>query len=434
MAENIKLITQKEAGSAINVTEWKNYFSSPEADFKTYESINSLRHAVEDQRDWIKTKELAQQEIKNVPEDIIPKIFARFEPYLNNLPGGHSKNHAYRDLINSVLISQDPWVRNLDDVEKFIGMLGGTFHDIGNSVSGRYEETKNFSGHAERGAYLFGELTKDLLPSNLLKLTQFAIAAHTNYLKDIPIPPKMVNGEEKAIIKKPYNQTMDEQNNKAGVWLTQWADRLDAQGVQMFVRHAITKAEPTEDYDASEGFHKIKEDDIKDFVHHLNPVLRNQDFAGGRTVLEHITMFKNSALNKSVYSQHDTPYFTEELVRPSAIEQEKFIQKVLKETPVMTDEQIDKNFETFYALCKQVDAGSNIETVIELFKRKFPYLSREQRIHWANGFTVLPGLYNQMLLRTEKKLYEANNNQNQSGIFKEAGKLALQKLEDLKNN
>jgi hypothetical protein len=85
-------------------------------------------------------------------------------------------------------------------------------------------------------------------------------------------------------------------------------------------------------------------------------------------------------------------------------------------------------------MCRRVDAGSNMENVVELFKKKFPYLSKEQRSHWANGFVVLPELYNQMLLRTEKKLYEANNNQDQNGIFKEAGKLALNKLEDLKRS
>ena len=265
MAENLGQISPKEGKSPTNVTEWKNYFSSPENDLKVYEDINSLKKDVEDPKDWIKTKELARQEIKNVPEDIIPKIFAGFEPYLENLPGGHSKNHAYRDLTNSVLIGQDPWVRNLDEVEKFIGVLGGTFHDIGNSVSGRYEETKNFSGHAERGAFLFGELTKDLLPPNLLKLTKFAIAAHTNYRQDMPPIKKTINGEEKTVIKKPYNQTLDEQNNKAGVWLTQWADRLDAQGVQFFVRNAVASAEPKEDYSSSVGFSPKKENEEEDF-------------------------------------------------------------------------------------------------------------------------------------------------------------------------
>jgi len=431
MAENLVQISPKEGKSPTNVTEWKNYFSSSENDLKVYENINSLREEVENPNGWIKTKELAKQEVKDIPEDIIPKIFAGFEPYLENLPGGHSKNHAYRDLISSVLICQDPWVRSLDDVEKFIGIMGGTFHDIGNSVSGRYEETKNFAGHAERGAYLFGELTKDLLPPNLLKLTKFAIAAHTNYKQDIPIK-KTVNGGKKTIIKKPYNQTLDEQNNKAGVWLTQWADRLDAQGVQFFVRNAVASAETKEDYSSSTGFNPKKENEEEDFKHHFNPVLRTDNFIGGMDILEHMTLFRNSALNKTVYSEHDTPYFTNELVRPNAIEQEKFIQKVLEETPVMTDEQMDKNFETFYAMCRKVDAGSNIETVIELFRKKFPYLSREQKSHWANGFAVLPELYNQMLLRTEKKLYEANNNQ--SGIFKEAGNLAIKILEDLKRN
>lgn len=432
MAENAGQTPQKDVEIfPTNVVEWRNYLSSPETDSQVYENINSLRQGVESQESWIRTKELAKQEIKNVPEDIVPKLFEKFEPYLKTLPGGHSKNHVYRDFINSLIINQDPWVNNLDDVEKFVGIIGGTFHDIGNSVVGRYEETKRFAGHAETGAFLFGEIAKDLLPPNLLKLSQFSIAAHTHYVKDIEIK-KIVNGKEKTVTKKPYNDTLDEQHNKAGIWLSQWADRLDAQGVQAFIRHSIIKAEPTEDYDPSQGFHQIKENEIEDFTYHLSPTMRTENFTGGRNALEHITIYRNSALGKSVYSQHDAPYFTNELVRPNAKEQEEFIEEVLKETPVLTNEQINKGFETFYAMCRRVDRGSNIETVIDLFKRKFPSLSKDQLSHWTNGFSVLPGLYDQMLLRMGNKLQEANSNQNQSGIFKEAVKFAFQKLEDLK--
>ena len=434
MSENVgKQLPQKDLeGYPKNVTEWKNYLSAPETDFHVYENINLLREGVESPENWTKTKELAKKELESVPQTIIPQLFERLKPYLEELPGGHSKNHVYRDFINSLAINQDPWVKSLDDVEKFIGIMGGTFHDIGNSVVNRYEETKRFAGHAEAGAFLFGDIAKDLLSPNLLKLSQFAIAAHTHYAKDIPIPPKKVNGEEKTIVKKPYDDTLSNDGNKAGIWLSQWADRLDAQGVQAFIRHSITKAEPTEDYDPSQGFHQIKENEIKDFTYHLSPTMRTENFTGGRNTLEHITMYRNSALGKSVYSQHDTPYFTNELVRPNAEEQDEFVKEVLRETPILQDEEINKGLETFYAMCRRVDRGNNIETVIDLFKRKFTSLPKDQLSHWVNGFSVLPKLYDQMLSRIEIKLRDANNDRSQSGVFKEAGKLATQKLEELK--
>jgi hypothetical protein len=436
MAENVdeQALKQTREISPKNVIEWKNYLSSPENDLLIFNNVNSLRQDVESQGGWIKTKDLAKQEMKNIPEDIVPKLFERLKPYLETLPGAHSINHIYRDLINSININQDPWVKNLDDVEKLVGIMGGTFHDIGNSVVGRYEDAKRFAGHAETGAFLFGKIAGDLLPPNILKLSQFAIAAHTNYTKEIEIK-KTVNGEEKNIVKKTYDDTLDEQGNKAGVWLTRWADRLDAQGVQIFVRSAVAKAEPTEDYD-TEGFHKIHEDELQDFKHHFSPIMRTENFSQhGRNVLEHISMFRNTALlekSTSVHSQHDTDYFTNELVRPSAEEQIEFISKVLKETPILPDDEIKKGFDVFYDMCRWIDNGSNIEQAIDLFKSKFPSLSKEEQSHWANGFLVLPKLYSQTLSRIDLKLNEANNDQNRSEIFKEAGKFALQKLEDLK--
>lgn len=410
-----------------NVTEWRNYLSSPETDLAVYENINSLRQTVEKSEDWIRIKELAKQEIEKVPADIVPQLFERLEPYLNAMPGGHSKRHAERDFINSLLINQDPWVQKLDEVEKFVGIMGGTFHDIGNSVIGRYEEAKRFAGYAETGAFLFGEIAKDLLPPNLLKLSQFAITAHTHYTKDIKVAR-----EGKEVIKKPYDDTLDKNGNKAGIWLARWADRLDAQGVQMLIRHAISKAEPTEDYDQEGYFHQIKETEMKDFMHHFTPAMRTENFTDGRDVLGHITMFRNSALKKSIYSEHDTPYFTNELVKPNAKEQEEFIGEVLKETPTLSEEEINRGLDTFYEMCRLVDKGSNIEVVIELFKKKFPSLPKDQLSHWANGFSVLPRLYYQMLSRMENKLKESKDDQGQSGIFKEASKFALQKLESLK--
>ncbi len=268
--------------SPSNVKEWRTYFAVPEKDLAVFLNIASLREGVEKPEDWAKTKELAKRELESVPNDIIPQIFERLNPCMEVLPAGHSKRHLYRDFITSMILFQDPWVQNLDEAEKFIGAMAGTFHDIGNSAVNRYEEQERFAGHAEAGAFLFGETVKDLIPPNLLKLVQFAIAAHTHYTKDINVS-RDVNGEQVSIVKKPYDDTLDKDNNKAGIWLARWADRLDVQGVQAFVRHILTKAEPTEHYD-QEGFHAIIEDEEKDFRHHLTPSLRAKDFTNGRNV------------------------------------------------------------------------------------------------------------------------------------------------------
>lgn len=417
--------------SPSNVKEWRTYFASPEKDLAVFKSIASLREGIEKPEDWAKTKELAKKELETVPDDIIPKIFEKLNLYMEVLPAGHSKRHLYRDFITSMILLQDPWVKNLDEVEKFVGVMAGTFHDIGNSVVNRYEETKRFAGHAETGAFLFGEVVKDLLPQSpsLMKLVQFAIAAHTHYTRDIEVK-RVVNGGEITVIKKPYDDTLDKDNNKAGIWLARWADRLDVQGVQAFVRHAITKAEPTEDYD-QEGFHQIEKGEIEDFRHHLAPTMRTENFAGGRNTLEHITMFRDSALGTSVYSKHDTPFFTEELVMPNADEQKEFIDKVVSSTGVSTKEQREKNFNIFYDMCRLVDGGSNIEEVIELFKRKFEFMSDEQLSHWANGFTILPQLYNRVLARMTRQL-EASRKLDTGKMFKDAIPLAFEKLEELK--
>lgn len=428
-----KITTKRGEKFPTNVNEWKNYLSSPRVDFHVYENINSLRQDIENQAGWIQAKDLAKQELKNVPETIIPQLFERLKPYLEAMPGAHSKNHVYRDFINSLVINQDPWVKKLDEVEKFIGIVGGSFHDIGNSVIGRYEDNKRFAGHAETGAFLFGKIAGDILPPNLLKLSQIAIAAHTHYIKDIEIK-RIINGEEKVVVKKPYNDTLDEQNNKAGLWLTQWADRLDIQGVQGFIRHAIAKAEPTEDW-GPEGFHKIKEDELDDFLYHFTPIMRTENFSHGRNVLEHISMYRDTALLKnptSPYSKHDTNYFTEELIRPSADEQIEFIEEVLRDTPILSANNIEKGLEIFYSMCRLIDDGSNIEKVIDLFKRKFSSLPKDQLSHWANGFSLLPKLYSQLLSRMEDKLQKANGDQSQISIFKVANRLAFQQLEELK--
>src|SRR3989344_936796 len=307
-----------------NLQEYKQFFSSPESDLMAFQSVEKLRRDVESLGDWKKTKELAEQEITGLPQDIMQRLFDRSSIFINNLPAGHSRGHFERDLISSIIFQQDPYVGSLDAVERLVGILGGTFHDIGNSVVNRYEETKRFCSHAEVSAYLFGEIAKDIVPENLMKLAQFSIAGHTHYLKEIPVEID-INGEKTKVVKKPYNVDLTD-GNKAGVWLTQWADRLDAQGFIMFVRDSLTKVKPIEGYASDQGFYHVSKNEDEDFRHHFSPKLRSdqdrqreQDGSNARNILEHINMFADTGRDRStsVYSQHDSDFYSNNLIAPS---------------------------------------------------------------------------------------------------------------------
>ncbi len=142
-------------------------------------------------------------------------------------------------------------------------------------------------------------------------------------------------------------------------------------------------------------------------------------------------MFRDSALGTSVYSKHDTHFFTKKLVVPNADEQKEFINKVLSPTEILTKEQIEKNFNIFYGVCRLVDGGSNIENVIGLLKRKFQAMPDTELSHWANGFEILPKLYGKVLERMAGQLKESRK-LNTSAMFRAAIPLAFKKLKELK--
>lgn len=419
--------------------DYKKYLEG-EGDRKTYYWAESLRSEVESLPRWISTKEKAEREMIDIPSDIIPKIFERLDPYVDLIPVGHSQGHVYRDFISSMVNLRDPELKNVDDVEKMVGILAGTFHDIGNSVVNRYEETKRFSGHAEVGAYLFGDLASDLIPPNILKLIQYAIAAHTHYTNEMSITKKE-NDKEETLLKRPYQDEVID-GNRIGVWLARGADRVDAQGVQMVARHIMVKAQPTEDYDPSSGFHKVKEDELEDFKHQFSPVLRTDGYRLAlsdenktKNVLEHMKMYRDSALQKTIYSQNDSNYFTENLIAPAAGEQMEFVEAVLEETEVLDKKDIESAFEDFYALCRVIEPGKDIDDVIGLLKNKFAILSDKEKSHWANGFKLMPAIYQRWFTRINDKLSEelsSDLSEKTKEVLENGNKLAKEKLQNFK--
>ncbi|MCL5019076.1 MAG: HD domain-containing protein [Patescibacteria group bacterium] len=430
----------EKTGRKLQTPEYyRNYFQG-EGDKKTFFWGESLRNGVEPLHKWIEVKEEAKRELQELPSDVIPKILGELGPYMELMPTGHSKGHANRDFISSMIALKDPEIEKMDDVEKIVGVLAGTFHDIGNSVVNRYEEPKRFAGHAEVGAYLFGELSKDLIPPNLLKLTQYAIAAHTHYIKDIVVTKREEDSDE-TLVKRPYeDDVMD--GNRMGIWLARMTDRVDAQGVQMVVRHSLVKSQPTEDYDPSLGFHKVKDDEKDDFRHQFSPQLRTDEYRNTlpadqktRDILEHMQMFRDSALNKTVYSKNDSVYFTNTLIIPAAEEQNEFVDAVVSQTDELSQEQIEKAFDKFYSICKITEPGQDVDYTIGLLKQKFALLSPLERSHWANGYKVLPTIYHRWYQRIEEKLSEDFSNDLEPKtrqVLENGNRLAQEKLKDFK--
>lgn len=424
-----------------NLQEYRQFFSSSENDLAVFNSVDRLRKDVENLENWRETKKLAQQEIAGLPQYIMSVLINRFSIFADNLPAGHSRGHFERDLISSIIFQQDSYVGSLDNAERLVGILGGTFHDIGNSVVNRHEETKRFCSHAEVSAYLFGEIAKDIVPENLIKLVQFSIAAHTHYLKEIPVEVD-VNGKRIKAVKKPYNVDLVD-GNKAGVWLTQWADRLDAQGFIMFVRHGLTKVKPTENYASDQGFHQVSKDEDEDFLHHFSPKLRNdedrqgeQDGLSARNILEHIKMFADTGRNRStsVYSQHDSDFYSNDLTAPSREEQQEFADAVLDKEKAnhFSEEDILKAVDVFKKIARIIEPGADIEEVLEIFDDKFNLLTLEERKQWANGFSTLPELHRKWYERTKRKLDSASEVIKDNPLFLNAWELAKEKLEDFR--
>lgn len=377
------------------ITDMKDFYEKN--DGVVVGEIEQLRTEVGSIEGWKQTKEKAKQELESVPPDVLERILKQFAPFIKNLPAGHSRGHFLRDTSYLSLIMHDTSVSNNDPVEIFVGLLGGMYHDIGNSVVDRYQEAKRFSGHAEIGAHLFGEVSKGLIGDNLRKLAQLTIAGHTHYLKDRTV----VKGQETRTVKPYEDEVVD--GNRIAFWWTRQSDRMDAQGPIMDVRHMVTKAEPTEDFDGKE-FHATWDNPNDDFKHQFTPRLRTNDERtkepkpkNTMNVLEHVTMFADSNFNPDLpYAKHDNQLY-KEMVSKAADEQKEFVNAAATGAPQLTPEARDAAFRRYFRMVRTIEPADNTDDAIHKMMDKFKLLPEEEQDKWAGAFDILTRkLYPQM--------------------------------------
>lgn len=284
-----------------------------------YKDLRSSLEDLDTDEGWKTIKEEARRELSTLPETILEDLFVKFAPFIKNLPAGHSRGHFFRDAIHLTGIFQDPAFRDnkSDEVELFTGILGGMFHDIGNSIVSRYDDVKRLGAHAEVGSVLFGNFAKDVLPPQLTKLAQYTIAAHTHYPPNQEVT--LETGEK--VTRQNYNDNVSPEDDRLSIWLTRQTDRRDTSNVAFLFRNYILKTKPLSDFDGM-TFDAIRgEEENFRIQYSLDPEYLDQ-----KGVITHCVNFAKNIFDSSVpYTTLDSPFFTRTLMTPGLADLAQFL-------------------------------------------------------------------------------------------------------------
>lgn len=406
---------------------------SDKAGLELYESQQARFEVLKTLEGWQRVKEAARMEIATLADDSLERVLTKAAPLIRSLPGGHSKGHFLRDAIHLAGDVYDPWYAEhpIDDVELVVLYYAGLFHDDGNAVVDRYQEKYRVAAHAEVGARVFERISEGIVPPNLSLLIQYAIAAHTHYLKDREVESGeaeeeevVESGEAEAEEKKgvfivpPYPDEVDEQANRLSVWETRKSDRRDATGVPFIVRNFLVRVEPIEDFNGENFDEKLEREDNFRAQFGLSPEVI------GKGIINHFLLFAGNFYKQNDYTTHDTSYFTEQLITPAVEDlamflaitapdqKDRLIAEIGASNPMvavrigtflainaefiksessrnLSDDEINESLERFAALCRVVEPAEDTEARIESLKAQFPMLPRSEQESWARGLNVI---------------------------------------------
>ncbi len=264
--------------------------------------------------------------------------------------------------MNIFLILRDgDLAKNADDIEVVVGILGAVFHDIGNSVVGRYDDAYRYASHAEVGAYLFGQIAEGIIPPHIRELTQYAIAAHAHYLK--PFSIEKANGEtaEKVVYDDTTEKSPKGQIERMGLWMVRQADRGE-QAEPYTIRHMIAHVEPRLDYLGTSHVYP-KENPDEDFIAQFRMKSESP------SILNHLSTRAATLTDNSDYTSHDSPYIRQHFFAPARKSQERLVEIMKKDVvPPLTPMQRTKGLERLLRAWRLFESGKDIETIIEKFE------------------------------------------------------------------
>lgn len=394
-----------------SVTDAEGQIKIVDQDEVVFESIQQLRTEVEPIDKWRAVKELARDELKDLPDNILEQLQEKFDPFIKVLPRGHGQGHVHRDFLHLATILADPELQTKDPVELIVGIIAGAYHDIGNSVVERYEDNIHAAAHAEVGAYLFGEIAGDSIPVHLTKLIQLAIAAHTKYKQRTV--KKTINNETKTYECRPYDTEVVGED-KLGILIARQADRADTQGLPFLARNFLIQGTgPVSNYDTNRmEFYVNENDPVKNLEYQLTPELRSRDYIKQlidpkqqtQNLLEHLMQFADSNTTETEHSAGDSPYYTDKIIRPNATDLYQFVNRVTQQTASHTPEQQKEAIQDFLIICDIFEPGNDKEMLLPLIKQRFLLLSRGTQDHWYNGLVFAHELHQRWYKRVSEQL------------------------------
>ncbi len=300
---------------------------------------------------------------------------------INEIEPGHSLGHIIRDYCHAMML-----VKKIDEIDPkhlFIGAVAGALHDVGCALVERYSETETTLRHAEASSLLldliFSEYVFGLNDAEKI-LIQYAVAAHTNYLKPITILGK--DGVSRLI--EPY-QDMDGDKPIFGIHLPRWVDRLDTSGPCFVGRHYYTLIKSHKNFGEEIGHYDVE------FEQHMNPLLRDKP-EGSRTMVEHLRMFASSQSNASVYGKYDLGYMV--ILRD---QYRQWLEQIIQSTQVpraldvLSQEKILTAWTRFLsAVIEPTPKGALYAQKLEMMFRDLPETTR---LAWLPAFDLTMMLY-----------------------------------------
>jgi len=378
-----------------NIDVIRQYVESKEGQKEIQSFIDSLHQDVGSPENYLSVCKQAEAAASSFGPATINSIIERLGRFIKNCPPGHDPFHILRDLLAGLaLVNSDPFVAKAafkSDVAASI--LGTTFHDIGNAVTHRYDDKKRKAGHAEIGAWLFFNVTKDLLTDGIRILAAYAIAAHTHYLAPLKVQ------EPEGFERQPYwygimfvNDDKEKPYGFAPI-LTRFADRLDNNGVTHFCRHLLAQADAVESGGEDLTGDTFFEVNRESFLILFKPEVRRGKHIPP-TTLEHCKNYVLSNFGGGPYSRDDHLFrVMAELMWIKVSQINMLIQVVTKEGVDMSDFSRKKARNYVEYVLQNISGSPYFDRSWEVLLEAWDTLDNQTQGSWFEGFNYILQAY-----------------------------------------
>ena len=358
--------------------------------------ISSTLRPLADPKEYLK---LCQQEPHFTPDTkTISYIFRHLRRYTVLGKPGHDTGHLFRDFLSGSAISgTDPYAAKAFPNDSTAAFFGAAYHDLGNSITFRFQDYFWECGHAEVGAWLFYNLTEKILPEHIRRLTAYAIAAHTHLLK--PVETKI--GFARPVWVDHLFETDEGRPVGVSIWVTRFADRLDTNGVTLLCRHIIATIEGSRQEGRNftgSTWYDINKDS-------LNVILKPDTVFLGTSpsALKHLENFAISAKNITPYSQHDARFPVMKEFMDYKVKQSETLIHIVKT-------QTGKpNFPKFRRFITRMSLSPIIKSTLNDVEKLWNELTPEEQSHWGPAFDYIEKSYIEWLDMLHARIKESDS-------------------------